>query len=344
MRSFKTALLTLALASLSISQAHSEKCDPDKILRQNISNYQSNLAVWMSYVNNLTKSTNQASSESFGVSYAGVGLSYGDAKSLSEYINQQQNYTLSEQQSVSILRSTLSEDSVKAYIACLNSNRGLAIVVPDAALNEDAFQFSVDWNPPTRPRDHVLEVNVTNGTIDGKTKIKVNVQVPDSKPFALTRDANKTLFISATLDGQSDIISLPRRPQFIVKLREKYEPPLDQQPFYSIEDGGHSLQPLKQPLCISATTDSILLPSTMIPQFAISGDRPRATVNEDKKNSSLKACGLVYNSTPCKECSMQIRGRFSVFEAYLVNAPKAVLEKADLGRQRSIQDIGAVKQ
>jgi hypothetical protein len=338
MTNLSRAMIYCIISISTISFAFADKCDPNAILRQNVTSYQSNVAVWMSLVSNLTKSSQDSSSQSFGISYAGVGLTYGDAKSLSEYISQQKNYTVSEQQSVSILRSTLSPDSVKAYIACLGSNKGLAIVIPDAALNEDAFQFTVDWNPNYRPRGDVLELKVTNGKIDGKSS--VHVQYPASVPFSITRDVSKTLFISATIDSQSDIVSLPHRPSFTMKLREKYEPPLDKPEFYSIEDAGHSLQPLKASLCVSASPDSILIPSTMIPQFLISGDRPRATVNEDKKNSGLKSCGIVYNSTPCKECSMQIRGRFSIFEAYLTDADnKTPPEKVDASRSTGIQSI-----
>jgi hypothetical protein len=258
---------------------------------------------------------------------------------MSDYINQQKNYSLSEQQSVSILRSTLSPDSVKAYIACLQANKGLTIQIPDAALKEDTFQFTVDWSPNYHPRKNLLELKVTNGKIEGDNKVVVDY--PVSKTFTLTRDLGKTLFLSASIDSQSDIVSLPALPKFIVKLREKLNPPSDKPAFNYIEDGGHNLTPVRVDYCFSADPDSLLLPSTMLAQVQISGDPRRAytTINEDKKNNGLNSCGRVYDSTGCKECTQQVTGRFSIWEAYITDAEAPVLSKADYQRARSVQDI-----
>lgn len=247
-----------------------------------------------------------------------------------------------QQQNVSVLRSTLSPDSVKAYIACLGSNRGLSIAIPAEALDEDAFLFTVDWNPNFRSRDDQLELKVINGKIDGATKVRA--RPPISVPFSITRDTGKTLFISATIDGQADIISLPRRASFTLKLREKYEPSLEKPPFQSIQDAGHSLDGYNARHCISASPNSILLPSTLIPQFAISGNRPKVVLDPDKKNSALNACAQITNSTPCKECTNAIRGRLSIWEAYVVelnDSKKATIEKVEGPRLKSFNAFSA---
>jgi hypothetical protein len=143
--------LLLALFSLITLIFISEKtwadtCDPSKILRQNVASYQSNVMVFLSYVNNVEKSEVQASSSGAGISYAGIGVNWNDAKSIGQFLETHEDYKVSTQQSVSVMRSTLSDESVKAYIACLNAG-GLAIAIPDAAMSEEVFQLRVFWNP-----------------------------------------------------------------------------------------------------------------------------------------------------------------------------------------------------
>jgi hypothetical protein len=66
-------LLCLLATVLDFSPAYAaQACDPDKILRQNVETYNANLTVWLSYVNNLVRSTQSSSSDSVGISYAGI--------------------------------------------------------------------------------------------------------------------------------------------------------------------------------------------------------------------------------------------------------------------------------
>jgi hypothetical protein len=257
-----------------------------------------------------------------GISYAGIGLSFSDAKSLSEFVSQQQNYNLSQQQTVSVLRSTLSPDSVKAYIACVDSSRGVSIELPDAALSEDNFQFTVSWNPNYKAKKSTLKIVTTNGEIIGDSKVQISPT--DSTTFTLKRTLpDKALFISASVDGKTDIVSIPRLPAFALKLRELFDPPKEQPQDTLIRDGGHGTVYVDRIHCISATSgDTSLIPSTMIFEGQIYGDTNRAKVTIDTKtNSSRRSCGHMINSTGCNQCSNGITGRFAIFEAYL--APTA---------------------
>ena len=139
------SLLTL----MSGGSAISASCDPDKILRSNVSQYNENIVVWLSYVRDLQRTTDSSNSSSVGVSYAGYGLDYASANALSEYVRDRQNYSVSASDSISILRSTLSPDSVKAYIACLNSGNPVTIMVPDVATTEVKFPL---MTPAVWPR------------------------------------------------------------------------------------------------------------------------------------------------------------------------------------------------
>lgn len=333
MRASTTGWLAILFWSLASSAYAAPACDSEKILRNNIDAYQGNFVVWLSYVNNLTRNMAQGQSDSIGVTYEDIPMTFNEAKSLSEFFGQQTSYNLSEQQSVSVLRSTLSADSVKAYVACIKANRGLAIALPDAALNEESFQFTVDWNPDYTPTGKVLEFKVTNGKLDGPSRVTIGNH-PWHKSFSLKRDLSKTLFVSATIDSQTDLVSLPAKPKFVMKLREKYS-----DSFKYIRDAFHGVAPIKEDYCIPADADAVLLPSTMVPEVKIIGTHPRATVNEDKTNNIHRACGRIYDDTPCKECTQQISGRFSIYEAYFEASPTAILGKTEFVKKRSFADF-----
>lgn len=179
-------LCAILAMDLSAAYAAAPACNANEILRNNVESYQSNLVVWLSYISNLIQDRKSSSSSSAGISYAGIALNLDDARSMSEYISQQKNYTLSQQQSVSILRSTLSPDSVKAYIACIGANRGLSIVIPADALDESSFPFEVYWDPSYSPKGKLLVMKVINGKIDGESKVTIQ-QNPAKIVFQVDR-------------------------------------------------------------------------------------------------------------------------------------------------------------
>ncbi len=168
-----------ALAQVSVAAP----CDPDKILRDNISQYNENIAIWLAYVKNIDESMSSDDKKSLGVSYDGINLNYADAATFSRYIHDHENYSFTKSQSIATLRSTLSADSVRAYIACLHSNDPVTVLIPDTAMSEPVFQFTVEWNPnyPT-PKKSQLTILVTNGTIDGKKTKTVTMFPTQSLP------------------------------------------------------------------------------------------------------------------------------------------------------------------
>ena len=213
--------LTVASGILPTSLALAERCDPDKILRSNVEQYNENLVYFLSYLKNLQSQTDKSNSQSFGVSYAGVGLNYADASSLAQFISQQERYVVTKEQSVSVLRSTLSPDSVRAYIACVGNLPPLTMRVSDSALSEPKFPFTVQWSPGYRAKSNQMELKVINGTIDGKTEKKVTIQPQDQADFVISRDGNgsKTLIISANVDGKSsDPVFMPGFPSIRNKI------------------------------------------------------------------------------------------------------------------------------
>lgn len=182
-------------------------------------------------------------------------------------MTQHENFALSENHSVSILRSTLSEGSVQAYIACLHFSDPVIVYIPDAAITEAVFPFRIAWRPDYRaPTAARLVVTVTNGKIDGKKSKELIMQPTDMVPLQVERDNNglKSLFITAYINGKaSDPTSLPPLPSFKVILEPKFEPPLDKPAAAICRSGDCGTEYLKHDICVYPDKDTIVLPSTL---------------------------------------------------------------------------------
>jgi hypothetical protein len=75
-----------------------DDCSAD--LKPDITEYNENISVWLSYLSILNQNQSSNNSASAGLSYDGVGLSLGDANTISQYITDKTNYTIDEQQSI----------------------------------------------------------------------------------------------------------------------------------------------------------------------------------------------------------------------------------------------------
>lgn len=311
------ALLSLIIF-ISISASRADTCDPSKILRQNVSSYQSNVMVFLSYVNSVEKSDAQASASGAGISYAGIGVNWNDARSISQFLETHEDYKVSTQQSVSVMRSTLSDESVKAYIACLNAG-GLAIAIPDAAMSEEVFQLRIFWNPKGNipEKKHTLAIRVTNGKIQDASgqetvSFSTNIDPNYSVPLTVSRDLDKALFITAVVDNDSDLVSIPARPQFLVKWKvvATKEDALERS-----DNAGLSV--IDRDECISAEPDAILLPSTAKFVGQTYGPDATAKPNPDKSNA-VSVCGVFHAHSACRthDCDAGIHGHFSVVQLY----------------------------
>lgn len=319
---WRRLILSFFVMLLSGGGAFSANCDPNAILRSNVSQYNENMVVWLSYVKDLQRTTDSSNSSSIGVSYDGFGLDYANANSLYQYVTDHENYSLSASDSISILRSTLSPDSVRAYIACLNSNNPVTIFVPDVATTEVNFPITVEWNPNYPAKDNQqLTISVINGKVDGKVQETVRMNRTDQKSFQISRDNNgaNRLFITASIFGKvSDPATLPGIPTFKLTLKPKFEPPLDKPATAICRSGGCGTTYVKIPICVYPDTGSILLPSTL--KFVadkLVGDPRRSHAGVLDGNDGYHACGFIDSSAGANEDYNYISGRFLAAETYL---------------------------
>ncbi|MCZ8543077.1 hypothetical protein OOJ09_02705 [Mesorhizobium qingshengii] len=322
----RIAALFIAVTFVSLSQvtpSFSDACDPNKILRQDVTSYQSNLLVFLSYVNSVLQTNDQNDNNNGALSYGDLKLSFAEAKAMNEFLQTHEDFHLSKEESTSVLRSTLSEASVQAYIACLGVG-GVAITVPDAAISDKLFKFRVYWNPKggvAHGNSYKLKVSVTSGKLvndDGGTTLNdsEDIEINGSVPFTAVRDnLDEQMYISAAVGRETDLVSIPARPQFLLKSKLVFTAP---KPDTLLRSDHYGLVAIDRDECVAAEPDTILLPSTVkfVGQFY--GADARAVPNPAKSDSS-SACGLFHAHSACRthDCDAGIVGYFSVNELYV---------------------------
>lgn len=307
-------LLALAVSALSSAPSLAADCDPAAILRQNIETYQSDFAFWLASANESIKQASKSNSAAVGLTYKGIPFSASDVSSLSQYVSEKSSFRLSERQSVSILRSTLSPESVNAYLGCIGANRGVAIMVPDSAMNADEFVVTIFWDPKYNPTTNKLELVVAGGTVEGAK----DVEIPptQSKSFVVKRDLKKPFYLTATIDGKNDAIELPVTPKFSISFEELFGPPLEKAEMYVNRGVGANTTDAKSDhACVTPRDGSILLPGTAIMDVRVLDSQRRSSASVDEDKSALRVCGTVSASSGAKEVQVYITGRLRVMEA-----------------------------
>jgi hypothetical protein len=98
MRLSVKTLLAVVLCTFGPRISLADDCSAD--LKPDITEYNENISVWLSYLSILNQNQSSNNSASAGLSYDGVGLSLGDANTISQYITDKTNYTIDEQQSI----------------------------------------------------------------------------------------------------------------------------------------------------------------------------------------------------------------------------------------------------
>ena len=307
-----TLAASLVLAATT-SDAFAQMCDPDAILRSDVLAYSNDERVLISDVASRLSSQQTADNTELGVTYKGVPMSFKDGHSLSDYLQEKTDYKMSYNETTSILRTTLSEASVKAYMACLGS-RGVTIIVPPEALDEEEFPFFVAYHAQGTSDDQKLVLAVTGGDlVDPDTsKMRLNEQ----RLFKVKRDLNRALFISATIAGQKDIVVLPRKENFRVELKEIVEPPLSGKGL-SIKRGyGHgTTDKLTQPLCVTSEEGGLMGAKVVVAQ---SGGDKYSGYTLDEDNNTHRVCAKVWAYSGGADFPTSIRARLYVMRAVVV--------------------------
>ncbi|MGY4289170.1 hypothetical protein ACVWXO_008390 [Bradyrhizobium sp. LM2.7] len=323
LKSIKLSVLAIPFLTLSNLPVVAANCDPNAILRSNVSQYNENIAVWISYVKNLQSTTDSKNSSDIGISYAGFGLDYSDASSLYQYISDHENYSLSATDSVSVLRSTLDPNSVNAYLGCLHSNNPITLYIDPTATSSNSFPIKIHWNPDYPAKDNqTLTVTVINGKIGGKSKATTVLKnKSDEAGFTLDRDNNgkDRLYVTASIFGKvSDPATIPPIPRFHLTLAPKFSPPIDQPAIFICRSGHCGTPYVKVDQCVYPDAGSILVPSTLkfIAEKLV-GDPRRSTFGLEPGADQFHACGFIASSAGGDTDYNYISGRFLTAQTVL---------------------------
>ena len=314
---FKSIATSLFFIACATKLAIAAECDPNAILRTDIEQYNNNDLVFLSNIQNKIAARNAQDDKSVGVTYKGIPMTAKDAQSMSDYVSERSDLKLSHEQATSILRATLSEASAKAYIECIRG-QGAEIVIPDSALTEPSFNIKVVWRPKNPSDPKPIKMLVTNGKLVAPdlSQMKVN----EERAFKVDRDITKTLFISATVNGEVDTISLPAKPTFHVSVIPKYDPPLDQKPVSIVRGvGARTTDWSYHDLCIVDGDGGLFFSDNAAKVMftdVIDGQN-RVKEMDDKNNDTRRVCARVGASSGAQEVRVGFSARLQVFQAVL---------------------------
>src|ERR1700733_817437 len=147
MQTWSISTILLASAFSLGTATTSSAADCDAALRKDSEQFSHKIVSFLSYTNNFTKNATEDDKKVAEFTYSGVRITYADVHSITDYISQQNDYSVSYNESVSILRSFLSANGLAAYKACLNQNEPVVISYADDAISDDSFFIHVHWNP-----------------------------------------------------------------------------------------------------------------------------------------------------------------------------------------------------
>lgn len=303
---------SLALAGMS-AHALAQECDPNAILRSDVLAYTNDSRFFMSDVSSRLASQQKNDNTELGVTYKGVPMSLKDGHSLSNYLQEKTDYKMSMTESTSILRMTLSEASVKAYITCVGS-RGVTVLIPPEALDEPEFPFTVTYHPLGTSDDERLVLTVTGGELvdPDKSKMRTNEQ----RIFHVRRDLTKTLFITATIAGLKDIVALPPKERYRVDFEEIVEPaPPAKALVIKRGEGDNTTDKVTRTVCITSTEGGLMGAKVIAAQ--VGGDK-YSGYEIEKDSNTHRVCAKIWAYSGGADYATSISARLYVFRAVVV--------------------------
>ncbi|CAN7474157.1 hypothetical protein [Mesorhizobium caraganae] len=304
-----------------INYAAAKSCDPEAILRSDVAQYYTHDVVFLSDIQSRSFSKEQENDASIGIAYKNIPMSARDARSMSEYISEHSDFRLTGEQTTSVIKATLSDASMRAYITCLQATKGVFVVVPPSALDEEQFPFKVVWRPANLSEASPISLSVTNGELIGASaELSEPMKANEERLFTIKRDLGKTLFISAKVNGEVDTISLPRKPTFRVSIGELYYPPIGEKESQIIRGyGTNTTDLISRDLCVSSAEGGLFSSAgaAKIVAEVVDGQRRAKIEMDDANNNSRRVCGRISASSGASGIMVGIRARLHVFRAII---------------------------
>jgi hypothetical protein len=255
----------------------------------------SDLAKLAAYSTAEKSTTDQKDSETVvGGQYGPIkgNFSKKDARALSEHILQSSGYKASRDTRLHIATSALSRTGADMYKDCLGT-RIITVTLSPAAYTDKQFFMGIKWDPkPPQPGNIVLQLQ--NARADHfDRRINTGEELPGIRITKL--DENKPVEIALNISKASyPVIYIPPKIQIrkFTTVKRYYPPGKDPARLVSECGSGagcDSKGPV--PLCITASPEGILLPSTA--DFEIEKLQGTGRAWKDPKNSPQKSCGYM---------------------------------------------------
>jgi hypothetical protein len=270
------------VAALLVSECgavYAADCPVEKFTVQDLERLKFSESLALAVVDTMEMSQEQKSQRGFsaGVVIKGVPLNItgNEMKDVSEFVKKNNSLNFSKQQQIDYLRTNLSLVGAKMYEECLKRRtQNFAIEIPTSAYTDDDFAATVRWTPTYsvgKPTGSA-EIQVVNGTVDGKQTVDKAVKDKQTVNFIIHRkDRTKSLQIIPRVDGYDNgedtgiLIPPMVSINYTTRLRKWPDASLGEKFTRMCADDGGGIcgdQEKHVKKCINASDEGMLLPST----------------------------------------------------------------------------------
>ena len=323
MRFISGIVVSLVLTSYAYAD-----CNPKDFLISDINKYALSDKVKISAYSVIDKSSNKQNSKNAGATIPVDGIpvnaTMSEASAISNKALAKSGFSLDSQYNLSVVNTALSSVGANMYADCIGA-QNVKVIIPSVAYDDDNFIMTIKWTPKyNHPDIGNAKIAITNGLIDSKDSLITTFKPQEAKTFIIKNNssvkARNYLQIAATIDGQSSPVAVipPPTPIRKYKLVQRTGQALHQTTIggntctteaYLVSEVGSRVgnYPKSCKLCVTASPDGVLLPSTAKLHKNLSARGAYADIDTDI--NMLMACATFRTSGAGKGS-----GRFEVYK------------------------------
>lgn len=329
MRLLISALAAIFLISVSDGLAQQE-CLP--VLRPDIVDLSHETEKNLVLLEKRLQQEDNRNSGSIIASYGAYQLDARQARQARSSLSTLLDIDYSETEKFNLYLSTLSDNAVTAFVACLRErHRPISHNFVGDILSRDSFFVQVNWHPNYRPEGETqkLTAKLTDGVfVETTTQLfESTIKPTDSAFFTVKRDPFKGTQIAVIIDGKVEIIDIPRRARYRVIQSEVIG---DYRETNTRETSGD----IGWDVCVSLGAndrDQALIPNTFDFVFERNHvDRVTLVTNNPRRETSRSACshlGIVFQTVFKSYAIVKAAGKVQTFKRIdLTTEPQAHLQ------------------
>lgn len=214
-------LIFVLAASLLISVPSQAQEDCLPVLRPDIVDLSHETEKQLVLLEKRLQQEDSRNSGSIIASYGPYNLDARQAKQARASLSTLLDIDYSESEKFNLYLSTLSDNAVTAFIACLRErHRPISHNFVGDILSRESFFVQINWHPNYRPAGDTQKftAKVTEGVFveNGSQLYETTIKPTDSAFFTVKRDPFKGTQIAVIIDGKVEIIDIPRKARYRV--------------------------------------------------------------------------------------------------------------------------------